>query len=514
MGADAALLLEHRIQPTLEGLTAFLSQLKAELVEMKKAEALVAQLGDGNFRVRETATQRLIETPSLPLKALQQATAAADPEVSARAKRILSHSQVAPKVAIFETRPALCAAVFQTIQGKEIRGVTAALFDAIPYLDDPDLLDAACEAVAESAVPEDAALLRRNLEGESLNLKIAAIRGFARHVKEAEKELRALLDDGELRVAMAAAHSLAQCGNRDALSALVRLAGCKDERVRARSEQILRAWTGRNFGFDPFQDPATQQESLARWRTWLDAEGTVSKLNLPLRLALLPEDLRRGLLLHYSFDQTVDGRLTDQSGHRRHGKLHHEHLLVHGVAGKALEVRGAGEMGDQGGHVSVPFIDFTALKQFTVALWVYERGMTKDEGEAYIVFGADRMVGLEDSLGISHFNSGIVYRVGGAVVHVPFAKADQNRWVHYALTFQGGRLRAYKAGRHVGEAKGRVEVVGKQAALGRHWWHHGAATSTRFIGAFDELRIYERALSPGQIERLHASPARTKVPEK
>jgi hypothetical protein len=52
--------------------------------------------------------------------------------------------------------------------------------------------------------------------------------------------------------------------------------------------------------------------------------------------------------------------------------------------------------------------------------------------------------------------------------------------------------------------------VGKHSALGRHWWHHGAATSTRFLGAFDELRIYQRALSASQIAMLHASVQRPK----
>jgi hypothetical protein len=97
------------------------------------------------------------------------------------------------------------------------------------------------------------------------------------------------------------------------------------------------------------------------------------------------------------------------------------------------------------------------------------------------------------------------YRVGGAFVRTPFDPKDRNRWVHYALTYQDGRIRAYKNGRPVGEAKGPVMVVGKQAALGRHWWGHGEATSTRFIGVFDELRIYRRALSPSQVELLVGS---------
>src|SRR5262245_11165862 len=72
--ADAALLAEHRIEPTLAGVTAFLLPLRTELADTNKAEALIAQLGDERFRVREAAMQQLIEAPSLPLKALQRAT--------------------------------------------------------------------------------------------------------------------------------------------------------------------------------------------------------------------------------------------------------------------------------------------------------------------------------------------------------------------------------------------------------------------------------------------------------
>jgi Concanavalin A-like lectin/glucanases superfamily len=98
--------------------------------------------------------------------------------------------------------------------------------------------------------------------------------------------------------------------------------------------------------------------------------------------------------------------------------------------------------------------------------------------------------------------------VGGAIVQTPFDKADRNRWTHYALTYQVGRIQGFKNGQLVGEAKGRVVVVGKEAALDRHWWHHGAVTSSRFIGAFDDLRIYQRALTPSQIKLLPDSSKR------
>ena len=131
---DAALLAEHRIEPTREGVTAFLHQFKTEFAEAKMAEAFIPQLGDASFRVREAAMRRLIEGPSLPLKALQQATAAADPEIAARAKRILNHPQVKAKVARAESQPGIVAAVCRTIRDKPIPGATPALFDdrAVP----------------------------------------------------------------------------------------------------------------------------------------------------------------------------------------------------------------------------------------------------------------------------------------------------------------------------------------------------------------------------------------------
>jgi hypothetical protein len=505
---DASLLAEHKIESTSRGVKAFLLQFKTEMAEAKKAEELIPKLGDEAFRVREATTQRLIDAPFPPVIALKKAAASADREIASRAKQILSHPKVAAKAARAESLPLVSAAVFRTMQKNLVQGATAELFDVIPFLDDRELLDAACETVAAVASRDDAALLGRNLAGKTPSLRIAAIRGLAKADNSAEAELRALLNDADSRIALAAAHTLAERGDRRALAALVGLASSKDEFIRARGEQILRAWTGRDFGFDPFQDPSSQKEKLDRWHAWLAAEGATAKLNAPLRLQPLPEDLRRGLLLHYAFDEIAGGQLTDSSGNKKHGTPHNEHSLVAGIAGKGLEVRGAEHHGDRGGHAAMPFIDFMALEQFTVALWVFERGMSHEEGEAYVVFGADRGVVFDDSLGIGHFNNSLVYRVGGAVLQVPFDKADRNRWVHYALTFQGGRLKAYKNAQLVGEANGQVAIVGKQAALGRHWWHHGQGTSTRFIGAFDELRIYRRALSQSQLELLRVSAVR------
>jgi hypothetical protein len=320
-----------------------------------------------------------------------------------------------------------------------------------------------------------------------------------------------LADDERPRVRLAAARVLAERGDRAALLILIRLAAAEEQPVRLESIQILRALTGENFGLNAYLAPTTQVEAHRKWQAWAEFEGRTAELALPLALRPLPEDLGQGLLLHYTFDSDAEkGPLADSSGHRRSGTIHGDGRIVAGLLGQGLRLTGADHMGDAGGHASLPHLDLASLTEFTLSLWVKESGLTHPEGEAYIVFGADRGVGIEDSIGISHFNGSLVYRVGEGAVSVPYEAKDRDRWVHYALTFAAGRLRAYRDARLVGEAPARVSQVGKQAALGRHWWHHGVGTSTRFIGELDDVRVYDRSLSTQQIEMLRQIAAEDK----
>jgi hypothetical protein len=500
--SDEALLKEQGIPPTLKGVTAYLRGLRVEPDALKRAREWIDQLSDDDFHTREAATRALIESPVLPMEALRQAARSSDLERARRARKVLGHPRVRARLEAAELRPRLVAAVCRTIRDKPLRGMTPVLLETLPFLDAAGEVRAAREAVAATAGADDLPLLRKGIAGKNVPVKVASIRGLGRVAEDAGRELRALAGDADPRVALAAAHALAERGDRVALGVLVKLAGAEDVQVRVGSVEVLRALTGRQFGHDPFLDPRTQKENLARWRDWLAKEGGSAKLHLPLQVKPLPEDLRRGLLLHYTFDGDSGDRLRDVSGNGRDGLLLNEAGFDTGVEGKGLHLRGTGYGGSGGGHALLPYVDFPSLKEFTLALWVNERGMSYKHGEGYVVFGADRAAVLEDSLGIGHFNDSIVFRVGAGLVSIPFDNKDRNRWVHYALTFQGGRLRAYKDGRLVGDVPARVALVGKHAALGRHWWDHGAATSTRFIGALDDLRIYDRTLAPAQLRRL------------
>jgi hypothetical protein len=216
--------------------------------------------------------------------------------------------------------------------------------------------------------------------------------------------------------------------------------------------------------------------------------------------------LNSGLILHYTFD---DCDATDSSPAGNHGTLMNSPGCGEGVIGDALEVRGSGHVGSAGDHVLLPTIDFMNMDEFTISLWVRYDGLTTRHGESFIRFGAAFYGVLE--IGCHQRAPDDEYhlkycvgetRDGQEALYVPWDPNDTGRFVLFSMTYQEGVLRAFKDGGLIGELEQAVIVDGPYAALARHWWNQGGATSTRLNGAFDDVRIYNRALTSDEIQRL------------
>jgi hypothetical protein len=41
------------------------------------------------------------------------------------------------------------------------------------------------------------------------------------------------------------------------------------------------------------------------------------------------------------------------------------------------------------------------------------------------------------------------------------------------------------------------------SAISRHWWDNGSKSSTRLTGVYDDVRIYDRALSAAEVQALY-----------
>ena len=500
---DAGLLKTHGIEPTAAGTAAFLRTLRPDEIALKKAGQWVGQLGDMSFTVREAATRGLLELPMVPLDLLRTAATSSDLETATRAKRILEHPETIAKLHAAARQRELAAAVLRTIGDKPIGNTTSILLEVSPFLESDDRVDLAADAMAKVADAGAVSILRKSLAEKSVPARIVAIRGLSKAAgPSAQDELRAHYRDSNPRIVLAAAHGLAEQADRSCLEVLVKLLAAEDVAVRARALQVLRASTNQKLVFNPYRKPQEQKAELEAAKTWLATYGQTVQLQHPLKLKPLLEDLATGLLVHYSFDHDTDNRLKDASGHSHGGECHNAFEFIARGRGRAVVFEGQGHHGAQGGHAILPFIDFSSLKQFSLALWVRETSMTHAEGEAYLTFGIDRGVGTEDALGIAHLNSNLLFRVGKGQVSVPFAATDRDRWVHYAMTFRDGELHAYKDGERVGTTPARISVPGRKAALARHWWADGEGTSTRFQGAMDDVRIYDRALTGQQIRML------------
>ena len=214
--------------------------------------------------------------------------------------------------------------------------------------------------------------------------------------------------------------------------------------------------------------------------------------------------LNDGLVAYWSFNN-CDAR--DDSGNGYDGVLHGNLECVQGIQGNALKFHGGGSWDASGDHVLIPSIDFASMSEFSVCLWVNEEGDSpSDNGnEAYISFG-DHHGGW---LGIAHLWDNLEFSVGSKLatsvtpLSVPFDYSDRNKNIPYCLVYKGGSLKAYKNAVLLGEKTQYVDVANGNSALARHWWSNGSATSTRFIGTLDEVRIYNRALSEAEIRDLY-----------
>ncbi|MCR4957652.1 MAG: LamG domain-containing protein, partial [Prevotella sp.] len=218
-------------------------------------------------------------------------------------------------------------------------------------------------------------------------------------------------------------------------------------------------------------------------------------------LALYSRNSTDGLVAYYP----LNGNTNDESGNGYHATPCNSYQFEDGVVGGCITVEGEGYLGSSGGHVLLPQFDFDASSGVTLSLWVKSSGIDYPDGEAYISFGDET---VQDGLQIKEepYCNAIQFMYHKTTISVPYQEGYTGKWVMYTLTCGAdGKLKAYVNGAIAGE--GEVDYNGQintsPAALGRHWWNSGTSTSTRFNGSFDEVRIYNRALSQKEILALY-----------
>lgn len=237
------------------------------------------------------------------------------------------------------------------------------------------------------------------------------------------------------------------------------------------------------------------------------------------RLATLPEAPRDGLLAHYE----LDGNLADTSGHYQHGKT-----LRGDVTYDEGEVSGAASFD---GEVQVDLGSTAAFERsdpFSFALWLKGAGFGQKK-EMVVVQKVQDSPGREgyellfdDSVVVpgeylkraAHLIVRLIHQWPDDLIQVQTRdRLTYGDWSHFTVTYDGsGRASGLKL--YVGGKPAEFEVL-KDKLTGsiqnsRPLEIGNKKTGAPYKGQIDDLRIYNRRLTPADVERLAVyEPVRT-----
>jgi uncharacterized membrane protein YeiH len=209
-----------------------------------------------------------------------------------------------------------------------------------------------------------------------------------------------------------------------------------------------------------------------------------------------------GLVASYSFNEGTGTTLIDRTGNGRTGTVSGATWTTQGKNGGALTFDGVNDW--------VTVADANALDlttAMTLEAWVYP---TASGG------GAWRNVLIKERPGGEVYNlyantdtnAPVVYVVRAAQVDVPLdargtGALPLNTWTHLAATYDGTTLRLFVNGTQVGSRAVSGALVTSAGALrigGNSVW------GEYFAGRLDDVRIYNRALTPAEIAADSTAP--------
>ena len=227
-----------------------------------------------------------------------------------------------------------------------------------------------------------------------------------------------------------------------------------------------------------------------------------------LRVSLGPEvsiTLDTGLVTSFGFNEAsgaaIDGAVGKVTGDvANNGTLNAGVTRVPGRAGNAVAFNGTS------GMITVPDAAALRVQKMTLSAWVKSsspstesswRDVILKETMGDLAYGlyanADTDGGPTAYIRRAPTSSTITQHAGSAT------RIPANTWVHLATTYDGTALRMYVNGVQVGSLNATGNIVSSTAPLtigGNRVW------GEFFKGAVDDVRIYNRALSPSEIQSL------------
>jgi hypothetical protein len=208
--------------------------------------------------------------------------------------------------------------------------------------------------------------------------------------------------------------------------------------------------------------------------------GSVESGDVELKI----HNLNDGIIAWWDFDNNGSDKSSNGNDASPQGNFE----FVNGKVNKAIRVF-------NGGHIMLPYLSVLENSDSTFSFWVKEESMSSSHGEAYLKIGNIIEIGNYYNVATFSFLS-----------ETSFESAIQrNEWNHYVISrFQNSQT-GFLNGSNVGTGgyNYREDFTFTNSAIAKHWWNNGGSSSTRLTGAFDDFRIYNRALSEIEVRALY-----------
>jgi hypothetical protein len=213
-----------------------------------------------------------------------------------------------------------------------------------------------------------------------------------------------------------------------------------------------------------------------------------------------PAQLTRGLLVHYTFDKNEGAMVTDNSGQGRNANVNGAIWVPEGARGGAYRFDNNSQ-NIKATDAGLPAADAPR----TVALWLktdkdYEGGCTGMLG-----YGTDNFRKQFTGIGFDwrHDRDRVYFSPGGSCFLAKMKVPATGTWMHVAYTYGGdGAHHLYLDGKpcdgmsEISGARLKTQLSG-QLLLGGH--PNGEGPDGGYI---DDVRIYDRVLSPEELAEL------------
>jgi len=201
---------------------------------------------------------------------------------------------------------------------------------------------------------------------------------------------------------------------------------------------------------------------------------------------------------HYKLDEASGTTTSDASGHGRTATLQGGATFVPGRLGNGVTLSGSSQ------YIAIPAGILSGATSFTVSAWVRLDSVTT--WSRVFDFGTGTGVNMfltpRSSAGTARFAITTGGNGGEQRINAPSALPSRT-WTHIAVTLSGGTGILYVNRAEVARTTGMTLTPASLGATANNWIGRSQYPADPYLdGIVDEVRMYARALSAGEIAAL------------